>query len=276
MFSNCSNEKTHYLPLNTTYTSLPLSLFRICYNFPASTDLPHKFNYTYFPTTIFSLLFIFTQILFSTGAEDAIINVFRSVLYDLPNSAINQGRSEVKIMTIITHPLYQDYPEQPYISPERDLSAWVATPELFPYGIVPKSHMIRTIEGVLPGDIIMLWRIHFNNFTNHSTIPNYFEYRYGVNSTQSIQILQTLGYITVATATDSLPLLNMIVLKRLLEQHQLPTTGTKAVLLDRIIVHIPEASLSTLFSLRQYQITPAGTALLSTYDHIIQKHGPKM
>ncbi|MFV0413838.1 MAG: hypothetical protein ACK5L3_11335 [Oscillospiraceae bacterium] len=98
-------------------------------------------------------------------------------------------------MKKITHPVYKAYPEQPYISPERDLAAWAANPNSFPYGIVEKKQMQRLPEGVLPGDIVMLWRVHFGNFTTDSSIPQYFEYRYGVNSAVCLQTLLALGYI---------------------------------------------------------------------------------
>ena len=32
-------------------------------------------------------------------------------------------------MKKITHPVYADYPEQPYISPDRDLKLWEEQPE---------------------------------------------------------------------------------------------------------------------------------------------------
>ncbi len=179
-------------------------------------------------------------------------------------------------MKNITHPVYQNYPEQPYISPQRDLKAWAETPEKFPYGIVEKKQMERLPEGLLPGDVVMLWRIHFNNFTNETTIPQYFEYRYGVNSDQSIAVLIRLGYVQKLQAKDSVHLLSIPVLKRILKKYTVDTKGKKEELLLRIGENLTEDQLANDILLRKYQITPEGEKVLQKYDDIIQKHGPKM
>jgi len=179
-------------------------------------------------------------------------------------------------MKKITHPIYKDYPEQPYISPERELEEWAKYPDKFHYGIIHKRDMVRTADGLLPGDIIMLWRIGFNNFTNETTIPAYFEYRYGINSDESIALLTKKKYIYLCNATETLPLLTVTDLRRILEAASLPTKGKKQELLNRITEHIPEPKLSKLFTLRRYQITEPGKKILTKYDDIIERHGPKM
>lgn len=179
-------------------------------------------------------------------------------------------------MKKITHPIYQNYPEQPYISPDRDIVAWEKTPEKFPYGVVEKKQMERLPEGLLPGDVVLLWRIHFNNFTNETVIPQYFEYRYGINSTDSMNTLMNLGYVQRLGAKESVHLLNMTLLKRILQNHGLATKGKKEEVLLRINENLSEKQLDQELSLRRYQITPKGEKVLSKYDDIIQKHGPKM
>ena len=179
-------------------------------------------------------------------------------------------------MKKVTHLRYKDYPEQPYISPERDLKAWENTPEKFPYAVVERKQMQRLEEGILPGHIVMLWRIHFGNFTNETFIPQYFEYRYGVDSEEVIKTLLEREYIAICGAKDSLPLLNMAVLKRILAKHKLETKGKKEELLRRAEESIQEKELSKEFTLRKYMITSAGAKVLEKYEDIIQKHGPKM
>lgn len=179
-------------------------------------------------------------------------------------------------MTKITHSIYKDYPEHPYISPARDLELWEKTPEVFPYSRVEKRQMERLPEGVLPGDIVMLWRINFDNFTSTTVIPQYFEYRYGIDSDESIKILIQLGYIEVGSAKDSLDVLNMVALKKILVENELDTKGKKAIVFNRIMDSVTEEKLAKQFSLRKYKSTPSGKELLEKYDAIIQKHGPKM
>ena len=85
--------------------------------------------------------------------------------------------------------IYEGYAKIPYVSKDRDLEDWLENPEKYPYKKVEKSQMVSLPEGILPGDLILLWRIGFNNFTTESSIPNYFEYRYGVNAEDSLKLL---------------------------------------------------------------------------------------
>lgn len=172
--------------------------------------------------------------------------------------------------------IYKDYPEMPYIAPERDQEAWAGEPEAFPYGVVEKRQMQRLPEGILPGDVIFLWRVHFGNFTNQSVIPQYFEYRYGVNSEDCEAVLLRLGYIRVCGARESLPGLNMNQMKKLLEQNELPVKGKRGDLLQRLMEEVPEEKLEEQFAMRRYAITPEGSRVLEKYDDIVQRHGPKM
>lgn len=64
-----------------------------------------------------------------------------------------------------------------------------------PYGVVARSQMERLPEGLLPGHIIMLWRVHFGTFTTDSSFPRYFEYRYGVDGREVLSTLLDKGYI---------------------------------------------------------------------------------
>lgn len=176
---------------------------------------------------------------------------------------------------MIQSKLYEDYPEHPYIAPTRDLEDWEAYPEKYPYSKVERVQMIRLEEGVLPGDIIMLWRIGFDNFTNDASIPNYFEYRYGVDSDVSIQTLIDKGYVYQEDAKGSLDLLSMPLLKRILDLKGLKKSGNKRELLDRVLASFDAHELEHAFTLRRYRIQESGTLLLKKYNAIIQKHGPK-
>lgn len=179
-------------------------------------------------------------------------------------------------MRRITHPVYKDYPEQPYISKDRDLEAWINTPERFPYSRVSRASMLRTEEGLLPGHIVMLWLIDVSSITNEFIAPQYFEYRYGVEAEESKQILQDKGYVVLCEAKDSLPLLHTAAIKRILKQKNLPLQGKKKELLARVSDNFSDEELSGLISLRRYRITPIGKKILEKHMDVIQRHGKKM
>ena len=81
--------------------------------------------------------------------------------------------------------MYNDYEVKPYISPERDLATWLL--EAKP---VPKRNMVRLEEGLLPGDIILLWRINFGTFETTTPYSKYFEYIYGINGPEHMEQLR--------------------------------------------------------------------------------------
>ena len=64
--------------------------------------------------------------------------------------------------------LYKAHDQLPYISVDRDLEAWLTLPKL-----VPKRNMEVLEDGLLAGDIILLWRVGFDTFHNQSSFPVY-------------------------------------------------------------------------------------------------------
>lgn len=179
-------------------------------------------------------------------------------------------------MKKVTHPYYKDYPVQPYINPERDLDMWENFPERFPYGKIAKVDITPVEEGLVPGDIVLLWRIGFNNVTTETWMPDYFEYRYGINTDDSIKLLTEKGYIYLGSALETLDLLNAEVLKRMLKSKGLPVSGKKQDILERVVINLSPEELEASFPQRKHAITPQGRSILEKYPNIIKKHGPKM
>lgn len=174
-----------------------------------------------------------------------------------------------------TSKIYKDYPEMPYISDDRDVKAWEENPHDFYYGVIEKKNMVRLSEGILPGHIIMLWRVHFNTFSNETIYPQYFEYRYGVDGDEALDTLVKKGYIVLKDAKGSLDLLNIRQFKEILSKEKLPLSGKRQDLENRVLENVENDKLEKYFTIRKYEITKEGTKLLEKYDSIIQKHGPK-
>lgn len=176
---------------------------------------------------------------------------------------------------MIKHKFYENYPVHPYISPDRDLEMWENYPEKFPYAKVSKFNMTPLDEGLLPGDIVLLWRIGFNNYTNESHVVNYFEYRYGIDHDASIQKLIDGGYIELSSAKNTLDLITVPELKRMLKAKSLPVSGNREVIVLRVLANLSEEDLESSFTLRKYVLLDEGKKMLAKYEDIIQKHGPK-
>lgn len=83
-------------------------------------------------------------------------------------------------------PFYADYPEQPYISPNRDVTKWLDVATTDTNWRVPKDNMYRDDMGLLPGDIFLLyWLFRYRN----TDFPYYFEYFFGINPFDEMDLL---------------------------------------------------------------------------------------
>lgn len=172
---------------------------------------------------------------------------------------------------------YAQHPEMPYISPERNLAAWLEKVETSSNKLVPKRNMIRLDEGYLPGHIIILWRVQFGTYTNETVISKYFEYKYGIDAKKEMDILIQDGYVIELGALDSLEFQTAGQLKNYLKNKGIHgySKMTKAQLVEAIQEHFSEEELGNLFTIRKYKLTNKGEILLTKYPEIIEKHPKK-
>ncbi|AUA18618.1 hypothetical protein J5581_01475 [Streptococcus suis] len=168
--------------------------------------------------------------------------------------------------------MYKDHEVKPYISPERDLAAWLL--EAKP---VPKRNMIRLEEGLLAGDIILLWRVNFGTFTTTTPYSKYFEYIYGINGPAHMEKLLADGYVYLESAFDSLDHITSTAKKNILKAEGVTgLSKMKAADLDTALKdHLTEEKLAPYFAVRGYALTEKGRAALENHQEVIDKHPKK-
>lgn len=173
--------------------------------------------------------------------------------------------------------LYDDYNEAPYISPNRDFNDWLRRVEIGSETLVPKRSTVRLKDDLLPGHIILLWRINFGTFTNESVFPKYFEYDYGINAKQALEEVQKKGYARQLSSIESLTYLNAAHLKSLLKSKNVTGLSKlkKEELMEKTKDVFSEEDLTDLFELRGFTLTESGKELLTKYDDIVEKHPKK-
>ena len=132
---------------------------------------------------------------------------------------------------------YADHEVKPFISPERDLEAWLLDPKP-----VSKRNMELLRDGLLAGDIILLWRIHFGTFTTETWFPKYFEYSYGIHASEHLKGLSKMKAADLSQALSD---------------------------------HFTEEKLAEQFTIRGYQLTDKGKQALKDYQVIIDCHPKK-
>lgn len=167
---------------------------------------------------------------------------------------------------------YQDYEVEPYISPERLESLGGEVPKT-----VPKRNMILLEDGLLAGDIILLWRVNFGTFTTASPFPKYFETTYGIDAKARLERLIARGYVYQETAFASLDHINSSQKKSILKaQGVTGLSKLKKADLDQALVdHFSEEELAQAFAIRGYALMDKGVQALTRYQDVVDRHPQK-
>lgn len=182
--------------------------------------------------------------------------------------------------------LYRNHRSLPYISPERDLAAWLEEVELSSSKAVPKWALepVANIElyggylfEVTAGDIILLWRVGFNTFTTQSWFPKYFEHTYGIDAAFDLQVLVEAGLVEIESAADSLDLVTAPALRKALKDAGVNglSSAKKAELMGLAREHLSPAQLEDVTPVRSYKLTTAGLSLLDAHPEVVAKHPKK-
>jgi len=170
--------------------------------------------------------------------------------------------------------IYKDHNEFPYISPERNLEQWLKKAKVTSTEKVPKRSMERTEEGLLPGDIILLWRVSLGTYTTLPDFPKYFEYDYGIDASLHLKHLVEKNYIYLQSAKASLPLINKAGLKIILAEKEIkaPSKCKKEELVEYVKNQFTEEELVPLVNIRGYRLTEKGEKALTNNSFVVDKH----
>ena len=112
----------------------------------------------------------------------------KAKINNLVTSKLN--KQQKKIINLF----YSNYPEIPYISQNRD-SKWINMAMMMPkQSLVKKEMMVRFSDDLLPGHVYMLYWLQ--RYTNKK-VPEYFEYKYGINFSNEKEYLKENNYLNV-------------------------------------------------------------------------------
>ncbi|VTY28267.1 Uncharacterised protein [Streptococcus parasanguinis] len=183
-------------------------------------------------------------------------------------------RKTKKVTTIseILEKFYADHEMKPYISPERDLEAWLLDTKP-----VSKRNMELLHDVLVAGDIILLWRINFGTFTTETWFPKYFEYTYGIHAPEHLKALVDKDYAYIESAFGSLDHINATMKKAILKKKGVAgLSKMKAADLNQALAdHFTEEELAQQFTVRGYQLMDKGKQALKEHQAIIDRHPKK-
>ena len=170
--------------------------------------------------------------------------------------------------------VYRNHRSLPYISPERNLAAWleevgVSSSKLVLKWVLEVLDEVELSGGrvfeVTAGDIILLWRVGFDTFTTQSWFPKYFEYTYGIDAAFDLRMLVEAGFVEVESAADSLDLVTAPALRKALKDAGVSglSGAKKAELMGLAREHFSPAQFEDTVPVRSYKLTTSGRALLT-------------
>lgn len=165
--------------------------------------------------------------------------------------------------------IYNQHAEMPYI--------WTKYEEELRRKPIPKRNMERTKEGLLPGHIILLWRINFGTYTTQSPLHKYFYTTYGINAQKELDWLIEQGYIRLMTDQESLIYLRAGQVKDFLKAKDVkgPPKMKRPDLDQKMAEVYSEEDLAPLFDLRGYVLTEKGQETLAAHPEIVERHPQK-
>ena len=181
------------------------------------------------------------------------------------------GENDEDNVQLITEKYYKEFEEKPYVSEERDFEDWENRRAVFSSMLVKKEIMTRTKENILVGEVVLLWYVT-NNKNTSSYIPQYFEYKYGINYQTVIEKLLNENFLVLTTIDDSLKFLTLPKLKEILRESKLKLSGKKNDLIKRITTSISREYYEKFIEIRGYVLTEDGKSILDKNKNIIDNH----
>lgn len=135
-----------------------------------------------------------------------------------------------------------------------------------------KKTCIPTKNGLYVAEILLLAMC--NLYPNPKNgYPGYWWFQYGIrNVNNALKSLEKRGFIRLASASESLPSMTVSQLKDILARSNLPTTGKKTDLLDRIRNTLDETDYADAVVDRKYLLTELGKQELNENEYVLYMH----
>lgn len=125
--------------------------------------------------------------------------------------------------------------------------------------------------GLLPGEVILInW---INGKVEPLNFPKYFHFQYGIDANQRYKSLIIGGYISSGDYSVSLNKLKVAELKEKLNKKELPVSGKKAELVERLSSNLTELETNKLP--KSYILSKIGHEIINEYDYIVKAHSDR-
>ncbi len=129
-------------------------------------------------------------------------------------------------------------------------------------------------RGLYVAEIMLLEYCNKNEYPKPTSgYPGFWWFKYGIRDVgHALESLEKRGFIQWTSLAGILNSYKVDDLRSILSKEQLPTSGKKAELIDRIVHEIPESKLSFLNFTPKYELTPIGKEELEHNGYVPYMH----
>lgn len=142
-----------------------------------------------------------------------------------------------------------------------------------------KFSNVETLRHIKPGqpvqlsleEILFLWYLDGNDATAEG-IAGYWTHDYHIDYGAVSKKLFSYGYLTFAGTGEKLANKKVSELKKLLADNDLPVSGRKDALIQRVLESIPQDKIEQAFPEEYFALTTAGAQLIIANEHLTYIH----
>ncbi|MBO0472035.1 hypothetical protein JZO66_15865 [Enterococcus sp. DIV0242_7C1] len=185
---------------------------------------------------------------------------------ETPKETIDLDKEATRIAAI-----YETYPEFPVMSADRDVDIWLQAIANGSVTIVPKEHMTRNEDGLLPGEVLLLDWVNEKDST-FTDFPDFFEMEFGIDPVEATNQLLFSDYLDILNEPSVLEFWSLTQLNDVLEENSLTSCSDKKQAIIKIKKEFSKDYITNMIDPGIYVLMEKGQKIVEKYADFIHEY----
>lgn len=185
---------------------------------------------------------------------------------ETPKETIDLDKEVARIAAI-----YETYPEFPVMSADRDVDIWLQAVANGSVTIVPKEHMTRNEDGLLPGEVLLLDWVNEKDST-FTDFPDFFEIEFGIDPVEATNQLLFSDYLDILNEPSVLEFWSLTQLNDVLEENGLTICSDKKKAITKIKKEFSKDYITNMIDPGIYVLMEKGQKIVEKYADLIHEY----
>ncbi|MGG5341921.1 hypothetical protein [Enterococcus sp. AZ192] len=185
---------------------------------------------------------------------------------ETPKETIDLDKEAARIAAI-----YETYPEFPVMSADRDVDIWLQAIANGSVTIVPKEHMTRNEDGLLPGEVLLLDWVNEKDST-FTDFPDFFEMEFGIDPVEATNQLLFSDYLDILNEPSVLEFWSLTQLNEVLEENGLTTCSDQEQAITKIKKEFSKDYITNMIDPGIYVLMEKGQKIVEKYTDFIHEY----